>query len=103
MIIQQDKIPLLDYKNGDQVTASAINTHAIRVYTKFNNLNAYNVNAINTGHFYDDTNSISYVNYCGWLMRKNVGVALIYDGDINGLIDDLIDDINDIIKLNIGN
>lgn len=92
-----DTLPLFDFKNGDQVTAAAINNNAIEVYNKFNFLNPNNIGTINTGMFYDQTNGIFYTNFCGYhhtsFSRK---------WEMDDLIDVLVDEINDVINLNTG-
>ena len=90
--INIDPIPLFDFKNGDQVTASAVNTTAIEVYNKYNFLNPNNVQTINTGQFLDVTNSMYYPNYCGWLDNA---YARPYEMDI--IVAELTSDINEVI------
>lgn len=92
MNINVDPIPLFDFKNGDEVTALYINTIAIEVYNKFNLLNPNNVKVINTGHFTDSTNYLTYPNYCGWMDNSNVR-----EYEMDTIIEELTTEINKII------
>lgn len=92
-----DPIPLFDYKNGDLVTASAVNTVAIKVFNKFNFLNTNNIDVINTGFYYDAFNDLYYVNACGTHDTYNTRHE-----EMDVLLEELVDDINKIINLNTG-
>jgi len=98
MIFNNDAIPLLDYKNGDLVTADDMNTNAIKVFTKFNGLHPGNVGTINTATFYDSANNLYYVNYCGMhYVNVTSGTSVRrYEPDI--LINNLTDDINKVLS-----
>ena len=93
-----DPIPLFDYKNGDQVTASAVNAVAIEVFNKYNALNPNNVKALNSGSFYDVPNSLLYPNYCGLLAIGGTARPFEFDA----LTTLLTNDINKIIKTYVG-
>lgn len=98
MIFNNEAIPLLNFKNGDIVTALLLNLNTIKVFTKFNFLNPSNVGIINTGIFYDHNEGLHYLNYCGWHYANVNSTSGLRRFEMDSLIKDLREDINEIIS-----
>ena len=89
MSINLDHIPSLNYEKGEQVLASDIETIAIKTFNKINFLNPENVGYVNTGLWYDSSNSLYYMNYCGKFRASKCNHKDTIDQHLSDLEDEL--------------